>query len=366
MISIFFGILLLVHGVIHLMGFAKAYAVAEIHHLSKAIPKPLGALWFLSAMAFAVATAVFFAGMDWWWMIGLPACLLSQVLIFTSWRDARFGTVANVVILVGAVLSISQWNFHSRVNAEVNAFLPATGRPPDVVSDTMLRDVPPVVGRWLRHAQVIGKERALTIHLRQSGEMRTAPDGSWMPFTAEQWFRTEEPGFIWRADVAASPWMRLSGRDKFVDASGNMLINVFAFFPVVDSRGEAIDQGAMVRYLAEVGWFPSAALSKYIRWEEVDSLTARGTMEYRGKTATGTFRFTPDGDLVSFQAQRFFERKEGATLEDWYVAMDPAGVKEFEGILIPTRSTVTWRLKDGNYTWLRLDLSQVHYNERID
>ena len=50
----------------------------------------------------------------------------------------------------------------------------------------------------------------------------------------------------------------------------------------VDAKGKEIDQGALLRYLGEIVWVPSAALSDYITWEEMDSTTARATMSYEG------------------------------------------------------------------------------------
>ncbi|MFQ6109445.1 MAG: DUF6544 family protein [Candidatus Aminicenantales bacterium] len=60
----------------------------------------------------------------------------------------------------------------------------------------------------------------------------------------------------------------------------------------------------------------------------------------------GLFKFDENGDVVSFEAKRYYDRKSGATLEGWFVQIDPESYKEFEGIRIPTRSSVTWKLKE--------------------
>ena len=67
----------------------------------------------------------------------------------------------------------------------------------------------------------------------------------------------------------------------------------------------------MLRYLGEIVWVPSAALSDYITWEEMDSTTARATMSYEGITASGIFKFDENGAFVSFEAGRYYYRKEG-------------------------------------------------------
>lgn len=66
-----------------------------------------------------------------------------------------------------------------------------------------------------------------------------------------------------------------------------MLIRLFSIFPVAAASGKEMDQGALLRYLAEMQWFPSAALNRYIQWEEIDSFSAKATMSDQGVTASG-------------------------------------------------------------------------------
>jgi|GEM_PF-3002656 hypothetical protein len=166
---------------------------------------------------------------------------------------------------------------------ELKSFLPPATTEKMVVTREMVAGLPPVVQKWLDHSNIIGKEFVQTIHLRQKGKMCTVAGGKWMPFEAEQYFTTQKPGFIWFTEVKAAPGIHLAGRDKYEDGKGHMLIKLLSLFPVADAKGKEIDQGAMVRYLAEIVWFPSTALSNYIQWEKVDSTTAKATMTYRRK-----------------------------------------------------------------------------------
>jgi len=45
----FFAVFLVVHGLIHLLGTAKAFDVADIPQLTQQIARPLGILWLLAA-----------------------------------------------------------------------------------------------------------------------------------------------------------------------------------------------------------------------------------------------------------------------------------------------------------------------------
>jgi hypothetical protein len=98
----------------------------------------------------------------------------------------------------------------------------------------------------------------------------------------------------------------------------------------------------------------------------MDSVSAKVTMTYGGISASGLIKFDVDGDMVSFEAKRYYDRKEGATLEDWFIQVDPDGYREFQGVRIPARSSVTWKFKEGDFTWFRLEITGIKYNEPTD
>ncbi len=362
MIRIIFAFSVIVHGLIHLLGFIKAFKLAEINQLTQNISKSTGLLWLISALLFITTIVVFLLKKDWWWIIAIPPVILSQLLLIMYWQDAKFGTIANVIIMLSIILSYGKWSFNTMVRNELKPFLPSVTFKKMVVTREEVASLPLVVQKWLKHSNVIGKEFTQTVHLKQKGEMRTAPDGKWMPFKAEQYFTTQKPGFIWLADVEAAPGIYLAARDKYEDGKGHMLIKLLTLFPVADAKGKEINQSAMVRYLAEIIWFPSASLNNYIRWEQVDSATVKATMTYGGATASGFFKFNENGDVVSFEAKRHYYRKDGSTLEDWFAQIEPQGYKEFKGVRIPTKVTATWKLKEGDFTWLNMEISEIHYN----
>lgn len=245
------------------------------------------------------------------------------------------------------------------VSDELSSFFPEKIEK-RIVTQEMINELPPVVQRWLKRSNISGREFIQTVHLKQKGEMRIKPEGDWMRVEAEQCISTNPPGFIWIADVKSS-FMYFYGRDKYENGRGHMFIKLFSLIPVVDARGKEIDQGALLRYLGEIVWHPSSALSDYISWEEINSTAAKATMSYGGATASGTFKFDENGDFVSFEADRYYYRKEGSTLERWVITAEK-NYGEFEGIRIPVNLSVTWKL-ERDFTWYRLEITEVEYNK---
>lgn len=364
MIRIAFSLLLLVHGGIHLLGFAKAFGFAEGKQIAQNISRRQGLVWFAAALCFVLSLALFLVEFHSWWLIAALSVLLSQVLIVQHWQDAKVGTLANGVIAVVCVVGYGTWSFTHTAENEVKALLPAAIEHA-IVFPEQVSSVPPIVQQWLRHTGTIGREVIQTAHVYQRGEMRTTPEGSWMPVQAEQWFTTKTPAFLWFANVGAGSFVQFAGRDIYHNGRGNMVIKLFSLVSVVDATGPEINQGSLVRYLAEIIWFPSAALSPYITWETIDNLRVRATIAHGNTTASGIFTFTKQGQVTSFEAQRYYTRDEGATLELWSVAIESKSEKIISGLRIPAKATVTWKLPTGDFTWYKLEITDAEYNTML-
>jgi hypothetical protein len=105
--KLLFTFLILIHGTIHILGFLKAFKIAEVSQLTQCISKPVGALWLLSLLLFISAAALVSFDIKWWWMPAITAIVTSQILILFSWHDAKYGTILNLIILIVVILGIA-------------------------------------------------------------------------------------------------------------------------------------------------------------------------------------------------------------------------------------------------------------------
>lgn len=105
--------IVIIHALIHLLGFIKAFGFAEINQLTQNISKPIGILWLIALILFLAAAIQFVSNHDLWWITALAAVILSQVLIILFWHDAKFGTIPNIIILLVAIVAFAEF-FDSR------------------------------------------------------------------------------------------------------------------------------------------------------------------------------------------------------------------------------------------------------------
>ena len=101
----FLFLIIIIHGLIHLIGFAKAFKLADVTQITNHITEPVGALWLLCAVLFTVAAVLVLLKKEDWWMIAGPAVVLSQTLVMLSWSDAKIGTIVNFIVLFPLIIS---------------------------------------------------------------------------------------------------------------------------------------------------------------------------------------------------------------------------------------------------------------------
>ena len=345
------------------MGFAKGFGIKEIKELTLPISRPLAILWLAAALLIITFGILYLLSHKYTWLPGFIAVLLSQVLIILVWKDAKFGTLANLLILFVSIAACGDFFFTRQIGHETKEMLSRSGQPGmELVTADDIKSVPPPVQKWLSRSGIIGKPFISSGKLIQKAELKMSPDqDKWLNASAIQYTFSREPAFIWAVDVKMNKFLHFRGRDKFENGKGEMLIKMNSLLSVVDEKGEKMDEGTLQRYLGEIVWFPSMALSQDITWEEIDDSTAVATMEYLGTMGSGTFNFNQDGDFTSFSALRYKGNEADAGRFEWIISVEE--YKTFEGIRVPSKMTATWKLEDKDWTWLKLEVSDITYNE---
>lgn len=112
-----FALLLIAHGIAHLVGFAVPFGLVATPDVSERTTvlngaldvgetgaKVIGILWLALALGFCASGAAAFTG--WWdavWVVRLAA--ISLVFCLVGWPDARIGLFVNLAI-IGALFTI--------------------------------------------------------------------------------------------------------------------------------------------------------------------------------------------------------------------------------------------------------------------
>lgn len=361
----FIGTLLFLHGLIHFAGFLEAFSLMEFKELSLSISRTAGIVWLLAGILILAFVVFYYQKSRYLWLIDFLAGSVSVILIICFWEDAKFGLIPNLFIFGISFLSLGSYNFDRLIQQEISALsinIPSLSD--KKVSAEALQGLPLPVQKWLLHSGMVGKPFLQVGKITQEAAMRMKPrQKKWLNAKAIQYSRMDLPAFIWTVNMRMNRFLSFRGRDKFMNGKGEMLIKLNSLFKLVNAKGEKLDEGSMQRYLGEMVWFPSLALSEFISWEAIDKTSARATMNYKGTTGTGTFYFNEAGDFIKFSALRFKDNTEGALRYQWVLKV--LDYQTFEGIKVPSEMTATWKLEKEDWTWLRLKIVNIQYNEHV-
>jgi len=368
------SLLLAIHGALHLLGFANWWPLARIRGLHDpalavlvnpaANSRRFALYWLLAACLLLAGALLYTQNHRNWWQAAFAGLVLSQILISFVWRDAKFGTIANLLVLVLVVAAAADAHFKRQFERQAAVLLadaaPGPGQP---VQIRELEALPLPVRRWLGRSEVVGKAHVRTLRLRQAGQLRTSPTGPWLPAEAEQYFSTATPGFVWSVDARLFGVLPIVGRDEYRAGKGRMLIKAAALLTVADAAGPKIDSGAMLRFLGEIVWFPSAALSPHIQWTKIDDRSAQATFSDHQSSVSARFEFDAQGRVARILASRYLGGDADAVLTPWVVSCSAWG--RFAGVEVPVEGDVAWQLPDVNFSYYRWRILDVEYDPRL-
>jgi hypothetical protein len=91
---------LLVHGLIHFIGFGEAFQLLPTPQFTRNVSKGAGISWLTVGFLFLMVLVMGFLQFNGWWFALITTVALSQILIVIYWHDAKFGTIPNVLLTV--------------------------------------------------------------------------------------------------------------------------------------------------------------------------------------------------------------------------------------------------------------------------
>jgi hypothetical protein len=274
----------------------------------------------------------------------------------------RFWPAAALAVSAAACAGLCGGRAFSRlVRRDVEALRAqsSAGRPAVVITEEMLSEFPEPVRRYLVRTGVVGHAIPGLVRLRQTGRMRLGAGQPWIPVVAEEHYCVDPPGFVWAGTMRLGPVRLARARDMYLGGHGRMLVKLASLLPVADASGEQMDQGAMMRYLSEMIFFPAAFVRDNISFHAVNDLSARVSLSDHGRTVTGTLHFDREGRLTDFTAMRYRTVGGRQVLTAWSTPATAYGI--YEGLALPVRGRAVWQLPDGDLDYIDVTATDIRY-----
>ena len=358
--------LLVVHGLIHLMGFAKAFGYAELPQLTMAISRPMGLAWLVAALLFiasSVAVSVWPRG---WWVIAAVAVVVSQVVLVTSWSDAKFGTVANAIALVAVVYGFASQgpiSFRAQFERGVGERLTSTA-PPRLLTEADVAPLPPALRRYLILNGAVGQPRVRNFHATFSGRIRGGPEAPWMSFVGEQYNFFEPPARFFALDARMSG-LPVDVFHRFVGSEATMRVRVVSIYPMVDAKGPGMTRAETVTLFNDMCVFaPGALVDADVVWRELHASQVEGTFTHSGNSVRAVLIFGPLGELIDFVSDdRGAVSSDGTSITTMRWSTPLGEYRTFGPHKVSARGTGRWHPAGAEaYDYIELELRDFRVN----
>lgn len=359
MVRWLFAALLGVHGLIHLMGFAKAFGLAELPQLAQPISRGMGLAWLGAALGLLATACLVVAGERWWWALGLGAVVLSQIVIVSAWGDAKFGTAANVLVLAGVVYGFASQgplSFRSEYRGGVRERIARDTTRSEVVTESDLAHLPEPVARYVRLSGAVGRPRVRHFASTWRGRIRGTPEDPWMEFTARQHNFVDGPARFYRMDARRGV-LPIDVLHAFEDGAATMRVRLLSLFPLVNESGPELTRAETVTLFNDLCVLaPGALIDPAIEWRVVHerSVEARYTVERN--TIGATLAFDEAGELVDFVSDDRLAASPGGgfTRRRWSTPL--RDYRDFGPHRASARGEARWHVDGGGYTYVEADL----------
>ena len=355
--------LIVVHGLIHLMGFAKAFEFAKLEALRQPISRAAGGLWLLASLLFLTAGGLLLASRTWGW-VALAAVLLSQVLILQVWSDGKYGTWANLAILLALILALLNLRGSSLVatyRRDVAQGM-ALGRATGNVAEADLASLPPALQTYLRRVGVVGKPRVNHFRVRFTGQLRNGHDGPWMNIQAEQVTFLDPPARLFLV-TGSRTGISFQALHRFVGPAASMQVRLASLFEVVNASGPEMDQSETVTFFNDLCVLaPAALLEVPVRWEQTGTRTVIGHYTQAGRTVSATLTFTAEGDLAGFSSQDRFQTEDGKRYLRLPWSTPVGDYQPLGGLRLPRSGEAVWPEPGGDFVYAKFKVKTLAIN----
>lgn len=359
---LFFLILVLFHGLIHLLGFVKAFGFKEVKELTLFISKPAGIIWLLIAAIFLLYGIFYYLNNKYACFIGMAAVIASQVLIFYFWKDAKFGTIANIIILVISFIGLGSYLLHNEfINRVKSDFIENNSYSTEILTESDILHLPPIVQKYLHFTKSIGQSKIKNFRAEFTGGMRSKPEDEYMKLQSVQYNFYQKPSRYFYM-TASKMGLPATGLHLYENVTASFEVKLLNWFKVVDAKGDKMNQAETVTLLNDMCFIaPGTLIDKRISWEIINDTTVLAKYKNENIRISAILYFNENGKLLNFISNDRFDT-DGKKYDSYPWATPVENYKMINGYFLPSKAKLIYQKPEGNFTYGELEYKSVKYN----
>ena len=346
--KILFLVLILLHAGIHFLGLRKS--------------TQLGWLWVQTGILLLIFAYFYFRDANYAWLPGVVAILISQWLILSNWKEARFGTILNLLLLIVVVVEFGAFQMLKRFDTLVESrFKNYAINNSQLITEADMLHLPLIVKKYLNYTNSTGKPKIFNFRAIFKGGMRSNPGDPYMPMKTVQFNFTAEPSRFFRF-TATKAGIPVAGIHRYDSTGAIFKVKLVSWFPIIDAKGDQLKQAETVTVLNDFCFIaPGALIDQRIQWEQVNDTVVIACFTNPPFTVSASLYFSPEGQLLNFVSNDRFET-DGKDYKKYPWITPVSDYKEMNGYKLGTKAGLWYERPDGMFQYGDLELLEVKYN----
>lgn len=350
--------IVLIHGLIHLIGFGEAFNMLQTPQFTRHVTRVAGILWLAATFFFMASLILILIQNKNWWIVLLVSSIFSQTLVLVYWHDAKYGTIPNIILIVVAVAAYGNWRFENQYQQEAALAVQNMYSKNELLLEKDIAHLPPIVQRYIVGSGALNQPKVNSFRVTFHGQMRDKGK-DWFPFDSEQW-NTVLPSsrhFFMKAKMFGQTVL---GYHRYEQSSASMQIKLFGLIPIVDIKGKELSQAETVTLFNDMCLLaPASLIDPRIQWESIDSLQVKATFTNTPHVISANLFFTQDGDLANFISD---DRYAVTNMNKYRFSTPFKQYKKVNGRHIGTYGEAIWHYPEGEFVYGKFELEEVDYN----
>lgn len=353
------ALLMIIHGLIHLLGFVIAFDYIDLQSLPLELTRFQGIGWLISSLFFLASALLFFIQHLNWWMLTAVSIILSQYLIIMNWNEARAGTLVNLILFCIVIAAWGAARFENAYRKDVRDALSGsqkiTGK---LITESDISALPQPVQLYIRRSNSLGKPPVKNMRVTMEGRMR-GRNKKWFPILIEQYnfFGNYARYFFIKAHMFG---LIVPGYHRYKEASAGMDIRLFGLIPVIKQHGGALNKAETVTLLNEICLMaPAALIDKRIRWETIDAFHAKAIFTNGHLEVSAILEFNRDGEMINFYSN---DRTDTSDMKQYPFSTPCSGYKDFQGYWLMSEGKAIWHYPESPFVYGEFMVKKIEYN----
>ncbi len=359
---ILFFLIVFFHGLIHLLGFIKGFGLKEIKEHTQPISKPVAMLWLLSTLILILYGLLQLSNNRYAWIVGLVGVVFSQTLIFMFWKDAKFGTIPNLLILLASIISLGLFLLKNEFSQRVKAdFFHNNQKDTNTLTQKDIKHLPAIVQKYLYYTKSVGQPKVKNFRAEFTGGMRAKPEDSYMDLRSVQYNFYQKPSryFFMEAKKMGLP---ATGLHLYQNEKATFEVRMLNWLKVVDAKGDKMNQAETVTLFNDMCFIaPATLIDHNITWETIDETTVKGVFKNGSQQISAILYFKQNGELINFISNDRYDT-DGKTYRNYPWATPVEDYKMINGYYLPGKAKLIYQKPEGDFTYGELVYKSVSYN----